>query len=166
MGRGPFVDERPPRVFLLGAYRSTVPGRPDLTLLEDLRDHLCSEGLDAFLAIDDRAADLLGEDPPPLEKTLMLAQVSDLLLFVLTRTSRPEGVVAELATLQSEDPSGAPRRIVFHDSSYEISSVLDPGQKGILGRPPVPVVPFEGRAELLESALDYAHHLWRYGRLP
>lgn len=159
------MARRPPRVFILGAYRSFGSGDPDLRLLGELRDHLRAHDIDAFLALDDRAVEILGRDPPPLEKTLRLADVSDLLYFVLTPTSRAEGVVAELATLQGEDPAGAGRRVVFYDVGYELSSVLDPDRRGVLGRPPLPVVPYEGRDELFAAALDLAEHVRRYGRL-
>lgn len=153
-------------IFLLGAYRTFDPGDRDLTLLQDLRDLLRQEGWDAFLAIDERATDLIGGiDPHPLPKTRQLAERADACFFVLTGTGRLAGVVAELTTLQLERPQGAGRRIVFVEDGYPMSAILDADQAGVLSTPPVIVVPFDSPAELHRSAANYAALLHRYGTL-
>lgn len=158
--------KRPIRIFLLGAYRSFEPHDRDLRLLRGLRDELRTVGWDAFLAIDDRAVELLGaEDPPPLSKTRRLAARSDACFFVLTGTGRLAGVVAELTSLQIERPERAGRRVVFVEEGYPLSSILDADQEGILAAPRVVTVPFEGVKELHRSAVNYAALIARYGDL-
>lgn len=153
-------------IFVLGAYRTFDPGNRDLLLLQGLRDALCSEGWDAFLAIDDRATELLrGTDPHPLPKTRQLAAHADACFFVLTRTGRLAGVVAELTALQLERPRHAGRRVVFVEDGYPMSSILDADQAGVLSIPPIVTVPFETTVELRAAASNYAAILHRYGPL-
>lgn len=145
------------RIFILGAYRSLDGTDHDLTILKDLRDHLRDENFDAYLAIDDRALELLdGRDPPPWQKTRDLAKMSHGLFFVLTGSGRLEGVSAEVTTLQLEEPHRADRRVVFHEEGQPLSAVLDPEKEGVLGVPPVTVVTYRDEQHLRSVAVAHA----------
>lgn len=145
-------------IFILGAFRSSDGSSKDLDMLKRLRNHLVGANYEAFLSFDRDA--VLGKafaSLPPRKKTLELVQLSDLNIFVFTKTGIRDGVVAELTEIQVRFPNLSEKHVVFVESGLQLSSIIDQSKGGIMSVPPVKTIDFDNEGELFDTASQVAY---------
>lgn len=149
------------RVFILGPYRSADGTKKDVERLIRLEGHLKGLGYDAFLAIHrDKIDDTDLTKLKPRLKTITLARLADLNLFVFTKSGIRNGLVGELAEFQARFPELARKHIVLLEKGLVLSSILDESQEGIMSIGPLRQIIYDNDDELLvvaeQVAFNYA----------
>lgn len=92
----------------------------------------------------------------PRQRTLELVKLSDLNLFVFTKTGVRNGLVAELTEIQTRHPEIAWKHVILLEKSLALSSILDESQGGVLSIGPVKEIVYDNDQELLEVAQQVA----------